>query len=213
MTIVIETYIVLITFQAIGIYLFADVLSKIFTNAPVLTINILSSSAISPVLALIYIGFRKKFIPNNIYSKETITVSLSGIVLTWLICIAEIFIFGKRNIFIENLLSTSSIYYYVNLLWFVIWAPFVEESLFRGYIYELLRFRGEIFAILISSLLFSLPHAIFSGYSPDVLILIEICFIFIRSVVFTIMYKHGGLLSAIICHSFANLYFVLLNAK
>ncbi len=44
------------------------------------------------------------------------------------------------------------------ILYAVVVAPFVEESMFRGLIYNQLRHYGRLFAIVISALLFALMH-------------------------------------------------------
>lgn len=212
MQVIIEGFIVLIIFQAIGVLCFGWIFSYLLAGAPKLTINILSSSAISPVIAVGYLSLRRKFFPKFNFTRETLLGAVSGIVLTLMICLVEVFIFGTKNAFIRQIISASIPYYYINLFWFLVWGPFFEETLFRGCFYELLRAKGELFAILISSTMFALPHILFAGLTIDFYVVLEVLFIFARGLVFVYTYRVGGLLASTAAHIFANSYFLFLNA-
>ena len=125
-------------------FCFGNFFSFVLPDSPKLTINILSSSAISPIAAIVYMGVKQKYIPSHIINRETFFTSISGIMLTWLVCLIEVFIFGPSNAFIKQIISTASLYYYINIFWFLIWGPSIEEIFFRGYIYEKLRSKGEL---------------------------------------------------------------------
>lgn len=211
MQIIIEGFIVLIIVQAIGVLCFGWLFSSLLANAPKLTINILSSSAISPVIAIAYLSLRQKITPKFNFTRETIIGAVSGIVLTLMVCLVEVFVFGTKNVFIRQIISAPIPYYYINLFWFIVWGPFFEETLFRGYFYELLRAKGESFAILMSSVMFALPHILFSGLAIDFYVVLEVLFIFARGLIFVYAYRAGGLLASTATHIFANLYFLYLN--
>ncbi len=82
-----------------------------------------------------------------------------------------------------------------------VFAPVLEEILFRGLILERLRRYGDLFAVLTSALLFSLLHASFQSYA----------YAFISGVIFALLAVYtGSTLAPILVHILNNAISVLM---
>lgn len=93
----------------------------------------------------------------------------------------------------------------IGLLLYGVVSPFVEEVIFRGFLYGRMRvYMPKIWAILISALLFGIYHGN----------LVQGIYGFVMGILFTVVYeKYRNFYLAAIMHSIANLvgYFVQLN--
>jgi len=204
--IVLEGFTILIICHAIGGYYFAPILVRYFSRLPLLTISMISSSAVSPVLAIFYVAVRVKFLPKFKLTREIFMYILSGIVMAWIVSIINVLISGRDISLAQGILRTPPPYYYLNLFLLIFWGPFLEEILFRGYFFELFRQKSnDVKALLVTSLLFVIPHGIWGSFD------INLFFIFLNSSVFTLMYIQGGLITSIMIHAFVNFYLLYLN--
>jgi membrane protease YdiL (CAAX protease family) len=204
--IVLEGFGVLIAFHAIGGYYCAPKVVEVFPEIPLITVSMLFSSAMSPVIAIIYLALRTKFIPKFTIKKEIFTYILAGIVMAWIVVFISVLLSGKESSFAQEILKTPRPYYYLNLFLFILWGPLLEETLVRGYFFEILRQKlNDIIALVFSSILFVIPHGIWGIFS------INLFFIFMYSVIFTLMYIQGGLIVSISVHAFVNFYLLYLN--
>lgn len=206
-----EGVIVLILFQIVGICLLGDMLHRVFPSAPTLTTNILSSSAIAPVLTIFYLWVRTKNFPKIVLNRDNILTTVSGIVLIFIVSLFYVMIF-RSNLFIKNLLVIPGIFKNINVVWFVFWAPITEEILFRGYFLNILTCHGKIQALVISSLLFVAVHLLFAGVGINLSTILEIGFLFIYSMIFGFCYLQAGIVSSILVHVFDNFYFLVVNS-
>ena len=207
--VVLEGFGILIISHAVGGYYFSPKLAEVFSKVPLVTIEMLSSSAISPIIAIIYLIWRTNFVPKLRLSirKETLLYFLSGIVLVWINnFIGMLFFWDKEMPLAKEILNVTTPYYYLNLFLVILWGPALEETLTRGYFFEILRRNwGTTIALLLSSLLFVIFHGMWGTFDWGLL------FIFIDSVIFTMMYIEGGLVTSILVHSFVNFYLTYLN--
>ena len=206
-----EGTIVLILCQVVGVCLLGDILHSHYPSAPTLTVNILSSSAIAPVLTIFYLWLRTKCLPKFVLNREALLTAISGMVLVFIVSLLYVMIF-KYNTFVKNLLSSPGNYKEINIFLFVIWGPLLEEVLFRGYILNLLKSYGKITALLITSILFATLHLLFAGFSIDLYLLVESIFLVIYAMIYGVCYLNGGIVSAILAHVFCNLYFLVANS-
>lgn len=197
----------------IGSSYFAIMLFDMFPHIPWITIAMVSSSAISPIVAIVYIALRLKFIPKiTINPKKILLPLVSGIILTWLIIFLGVIMFGKESSFAQQIFYIPHPYYYPTLFLFVIWGPFIEETLYRCYFFEILRNKwGTTIALLLSSLLFAVSHALWIGNYPFFIYLFYLLYMFLVSVALTLVYMEGKLITSTLVHSFANIYFLILN--
>lgn len=184
----------------------------LMSNTPVLSVNILLTSILAPLLTIIYLMLRLDHSPYIYFRKMVIMVSAASIVFLWSIALLEIMLIGPSNIFVKQLLSSYVSYININIIWFILLAPTLEEILFRGYFYDLLRQYGELIAIILSSLLFVVPHVLFAGVSLDIVVIIQMVIIFMRSIVLSITYRYGGLVASVLAHIFINAYSLFLNS-
>lgn len=192
--------------HAIGGYYFAPKLAETFSQVPRITIEMLASSSISPVIAIIFLLVTTKFIPRILITRYTITCILAGLVVGWIAVFLEVLTFGKESAFSIAILSTPRPYYYVNLFLLIVYGPFFEETLYRGYFFELMKPGwGNCKAFFLSSMLFVLFHGLWGGFG------MWLFFIFLASAISTIMYLEGGLIAAITTHSFVNFYLMYLS--
>lgn len=204
--VVLEGFGVLIVTHAIGGYYCGPWLAETFIELPQVTVAMLSSSSISPVIALIYLGLRTKFIPRFNVKKETFISLLPIIVMAWIVVFVSVLLYGKESLFGQEILKTLPPYYYLNLFLVVLFGPLLEETLSRGYFFEILKQSwGNTKALLLSSVLFVIPHSIWGSLD------ISLFFIFLFSIVFTLAYIMGGLVTAILVHAFVNFYLFYLN--
>lgn len=189
---------------AVGVYLLAPRLA--FYGIPLVTVAMLSSSAISALVAIIYLKLTTKFFPNFSPKKAIFLYLFSGIFASWIVSLPQVLLLGKESAFIQDILKTSYPYYYLNLFLFILWGPLLEETLYRGYFFEILRRDwGNGKAFLFSSILFVFFHGLWGTFN------INLFFIFFYSAIFTLLYIEGGLVASIIVHSFVNFYLVYLN--
>jgi len=94
---------------------------------------------------------------------------------------------------------------YLYLFVMIGFGPVVEELLMRGCFFEVLRQSwGDWRALRMSTLLFVIPHLIWSG--PVFLNPVAIFSLIVASVLFTYLYIEGGLVPAIAAHMFWNFY-------
>lgn len=204
--IVLEGFGILIISHAIGGYFCAPKLAEVFSKLPLLTISMLSSSAISPIIAIIYLALRARFIPKFSVKREILMYILSGIVMAWIVVFINVLVLGKGDTFTQEILKTPHPYYYLNLFLLILWGPILEEILFRGYFFEILRQQlNNTMALLFSSILFIVSHGIWGAFG------INLFFIFLSSIIFTLLYIQGGLIVSISVHAFVNFYLLYLN--
>jgi len=190
--------------HAIGGYYLAPILAERFPQLFFSNIMMLSSSAMSPLIAIIYLTVRVKFLPKVKIDKRVLTYLSAGVIMAWFIAIMHILLVGREAPFE---LKVPHPYYYVNVLLIVLWLSILEEILYRGYLFETMRQSlGGKMALLFSSILFVLFHGIWG--TTD----INLIFIFFYSVIFTLVYMEGGIIASIGAHSFVNLYLVYLTA-
>lgn len=204
--VVLEGFGVLIASHAIGGYYLAPLLAEVIPKLSSLTIAILSSTAISPFLATIYLAVRVRFVPKFNIKKEALLYLPSGIILAWIVVFINVLLSGKENPYAYEVLKSPQPYYYLNLFLITIWSALLEEILNRGYFFEILRVRwGDTQALLLSSIIFVMPHGMWGSFD------ISLIFIFLYSVIFTVIYMRGGLIIAILVHAFVNFYLLYLN--
>lgn len=185
---------------------FGWILSELYPDMPEITAGMLASSDISPVIAMAYISLRIKYMPAFRIKSKKIENLLAGIVLAWIVVFLQTLFLGKEISLAEDILNLPRPYFYVSLFSLMVWGPLIEETLTRGYFFEILRRKwGDTVALLISTLLFIIPHAL-GGYGLPALF-----FTFLGSAVFTFVYIQGGLIPAILTHMFVNSYLVFLN--
>jgi membrane protease YdiL (CAAX protease family) len=98
---------------------------------------------------------------------------------------------------------------YLYLLVMILLGPIVEEVLVRGGYFEVLRRSwGDKSALKISTILFVIPHLI---WSPTHRHLFSVVSLTLSSLLYTFLYIVGGLLPAIIVHAAMNFYVFLLS--
>jgi membrane protease YdiL (CAAX protease family) len=190
-----------------GVYLL-PVLKRLFPRIPFTTLAAFPASVVAPVVGIVILKWLTDTSPRyrgKNYA-HTLSVIAAGIVASWLLTFIEAFLGGTYWPIVRNILDAPSPYYFLNLLFLIICGPLLEETLSRGYFFELLRNHwGEGKALLISSTLFVLPHGMWGHFGPGLL------FIFFYSIVFTLTYIEGGLVAAAIVHSFTNFYITYIN--
>lgn len=204
-----EGFTALILIQCLGFIFLGHFLQTYFTGMPAITVNIISSSAISPLLASAYLCARTKVKPAIILNKQVFVLTLTGIVLVYIVSLMYMHIFKESN-FVSSL-SAPSAFNYLNLFWYVVWAPVTEEILFRGYFLNILSARGNVTASIVSSLLFTAAHTLFAYPHLDMIMALECSFLFVYSMIFAFMYVQGGIIPAILAHLFSNWYFFISN--
>jgi len=210
---VLEGFGVLIMAHFFPWFFLKPLLVIIFPKAPEKTLSLLSSSAISPIIASFYLFARTRMIPKIIINKkEMVYIVLAGMVGIWINESLMLLIFGERMQLFDKSVKSVSVYIFIDIFFYTIWAPLIEELLFRGYFLEILKSKwNNVSACLLSSLLFVLPHILLS---PGILSVTDGmligAFIFINSIIFSMAYIQGGLISAFIVHAFSNFYRLIL---
>src|SRR5208283_1089010 len=184
-------------------------LIEIFNTVPPITVFILSSSALSPVIAIAYLKSRIHFFPNFFINSETLAVAASGVVIVWLTIFVERIIFlGRGPLLLPRLLMVSPPYNYVNIFWYTFWAPLIEEVLFRGFFLNMLMKKWSVWsAVLVSSILFAFPHILFSETNVG---LVGSSFLLMNSFIFSFVFIQGGIVAAVLTHAFNNIFFLFL---
>ena len=208
---VIESLVLCMIVHAVGGFFIAPIISDSLNSVPWVTISMLSSSSISPILAAFYLWKRAGFVPKLVaINKEWLLNSLAAIVLAWFIAFVSILSLGNSDAFANEIFSIENKNIFgLTLLILVIWGPLIEEIFFRGFIFEIIRKTwSNLFSLLATSLLFAAFHGIFGGIGP------ELIFIFLYSAVFTIAYIQCGLVGSTLVHCFVNSYlsFVFLGS-
>lgn len=207
--VILEGFGIFIAAHAVGGYFFAPRIEDVFFKFPQITAAMLSSSAISPLLAIVYLTLKIKFIPQFNLRRNMFPYLLSGMILSWMIVfVSMLFLEMKRIPLLQEILRIPHpyFYFYLTLFLFLIWGPFLEETLYRGYFFEILKQSwGNTKALLFSSVLFVIPHGIWGSFD------ISLLFTFLFSVVFTMTYMRGGLVASILVHTFVNCYLLYLQ--
>lgn len=194
-----DTVLLFMMFHAIGGFLLGPWLSNILPFVPNKTISMLSSSTFSPLATIIYAAIRFNNIKPNIYNRHTIKYATIGITLSATISLASIYVVGNHVMAINEIWSLSSGFFIASVLLLTIVGPIMEETLFRGYLYELLVIKlSKISSLIIVSLIFYLIHAVLGGFSLGTI------FTLAFSVAFTFAYINGGLFASILSHVAAN---------
>lgn len=218
--IVFEGFGIALLSHTLGGYYLAPHIAYSFPSLPHQTVGMLSTSAISPVAAIIYLAFRLRYLPRFKIKRETFILVVPAIILIWLITIIGTLLLGKEDIIAQEVLRTPKPFLYLNVFLLIFWGPLVEEVLFRGYLFETLRkIRGDIFALCATSILFVIPHGLWWHlyYIQDALpgnfliFGISLVFIGVYSAIYTALYIAGGLITAIVAHMFTNFYLLYLN--
>jgi len=120
----------------------------------------------------------------------------------WIVIVVGVFTFGRLPGQTQGIHDASPFYYYLNMFLIGLLGPFLEEAFFRGTLFELLnRSQTALKALLWSSALFTFAH-IWGGFN------VNLVFMFIGSVVFTVAYIVGGLVASVFVHVFMNIYLV-----
>ena len=209
-------YIFLLVFKGFGVLTIAyflpwfflmPFLTSIFPSAPEDLISRISSSAIAPVIGTLYLSLKTRQIPTIIQKWGSLYTAIAGMAGVWLLTLILSSIVGKIELFNKELFEHGSPTNMIYIFLYMIWAPLVEETFFRGYVLEILRRWSNIGALLLSSFFFTVPHLftqdIMFGGTVGLLMAIEH---FIMSVILGLSYMQGGLISAIVVHAFANFY-------
>ncbi len=205
-SIVIEGFAILLVAHALGGYYVAPKIADAFPMIPMLTIAMLSSSAVSSPVAIVYLAIRTRVVPKIAISREMLIYVFLGIVASWFVAVTSILVFGKNIPFVQEILEIKYPYFFPTLFLLIVAGPVLEETLARGYFFEILKKSlSNVQAILFSSVLFVLPHGIWGVFD------INLLFIFLYSVIFTYVYMRGGLIASIVVHAFVNLFLVYLN--
>lgn len=187
-------------------HLLEPLLYSIFPSIPKISNAIISSSSISPVIAIIYFIITTKRYPILIFDKNLFPHILAGLFLAWLVFFLNMIVSQREIPFAQNIISSPKPFLYINIFLVVIWGPLLEEILCRGYFYEMLRKSwSDKYAFLLSSLLFVIPHGIWGSFD------INLIFIFLYSGIFTIVYTNGGIVASVIVHSSVNAFLLLIN--
>jgi len=212
---VIEGLALFMAVHAVSGYYIYPKLADFYPNVPRLTMAMLSSAAIS-LIAILYLAFRSKHFPKYFMDKQyIIPIVVAGAMASWFIFFIEISVFNlnKTLSIIQAILKTSdSSYYNLNVFLYVCWSPLIEETLFRGYFLEMLKGPwGVRFSMLFSSLLFVIPHMKLGGNFVIDFFSVTSFFLFLTSLLLSVVYIRAGLLAAILVHLFEHLYILFIN--
>ncbi len=170
-------------------------------DTPARAIYLLFSTAMAPLIAGLYLFFATRSVPKIIVKRNMFYAVFAGMVGSWLIYIIRRF-FG-----VGPALPASSIYDLIRIFCIILWAPFVEETLYRGYFLEILKLKwNNIGALLLSSILFTLPHLFNIKIISLNTILLYGFSIFADSIIFGMVYLQGGLIAAFVVHALSNCY-------
>jgi membrane protease YdiL (CAAX protease family) len=220
--ILLEGYIVHLIVYAVGGYYLAPQIEWTFHDLPSSTASMLFSSILSQVGGILYLLFRLSCFPSFMVNKHCLKDAAAGFIAIWLIIFLNLLMFGEEHSLVRKSLSVQGNYVYLNIAIVVILGPVLEEVLYRGYILKTLaRFWSNNSAVLISTILFVITHAIwtFRNY-PDVLSLIisakiglGLIFIFLYSLVYSYSYLICGLPISILLHVFTNSFLFYLAAS
>lgn len=205
--IILEGFACLIVAHLMLWLLINPMLYKLSSSIPQITKEILSSSAFSPIIAIIYCYNRTKRLPvASPHLKDLVMTIIVGIILSWLTFFLNMITSDKKIPFAQSILDVPTPFLYLNIFLVVLWGPTLEEVLFRGYFFGIIREDwGDIFAFILSSLLFIIPHGIWGTFD------INLFFIFLYSAIFTVVYSKSGIVASITVHSLVNAFLLLAN--
>ncbi len=205
---VVEGFVVLVLAHICGGYVASTLIEK-GSNIPPLSLYIIFTSALSPVVAIIYLVFRTHIILPILISSNIFKATIAGVIFMWLVAFIQIIFIGRDMYLSPKLLEVSHPFDYINIFLCVCWAPLVEEALFRGYFLNMLmRKWGLWIAILASSTLFVVAHLLFAPGTSNT---INMALLFTRSIIVSFAFIQGGFIAAVLVHSFNNLYFLIFN--
>lgn len=201
--IVLEGFAILLASHFIGGYFLSACLGSAFPHFPNHTIALLASFGICLPLTILYMALRTKHFPKFSINIKTFLFVLVSPVMIWLLLFVKMITFGKGDSQgILEIIKGPIPYSYINLFIFLLWGPFAEEILNRGYFYEILKWSwSKSVALIISTILFTIPHYSFSSEFTFSFFIIPI-----YSVIFTVMYMYGGIIAASASHIFLNLF-------
>lgn len=188
--------------SACGIFLVPQ-LQSLFPSAPPLIISIAGSSAVAPLVALVYMMARTRCAPP--FHAPSRTFRDVAICMLAALAAAHLSVLLiPHDPYVHAILSLPSPYRFAAAPLIALWIPFLEEALYRGFCLSLLLPRlGTIAAVLASSLLFVIPHGIWGGMG------INLALIFLFSLVFSCAYLRGGMSLAVLTHVLAVSYQML----
>jgi membrane protease YdiL (CAAX protease family) len=160
---------------------------------------------ISILLTNCYMFFQYRFLPvfTRTSLKESLLTSFGGMILIWIVVAAEVLLyFGNRSNdpFIRQLISLPSLQFYMGAMMIVIVNPFLEEVLFRGFFFEILKGRWNTSIALLVTVSFSSVMHYRAG--------LGIIHVVLTNIIFTVLYLAGGLVPCILGHAFVNYYSV-----
>lgn len=211
---------VLLFFQYIGGYYFAFFLRNSFEICSKLPWEFLyfSIGMISLLLfPLAYLSAKSGFLSYKNYSInewKQVEIIIAGIILCFMVNYLGLVLSAKKiDAHIYNTITLPKPYSYYIFILVIFIVPILEETLYRGYIFEGTRKKlGDYVAAIVTSILFLIGHATFAINSiyDAVLNIIPALFIFISSLLFTFVYIWGRIAASIIVHAFANLYLLYL---
>jgi len=201
------SFAILIFFKYIGNrYLFLPV-TYFFHNIPWIFFSILGPLVFMGV-ALIYLILRNRPLSLKSYLikiKYELEVVIAGIFLCWLVTLVEgMFLHGMQiDQFYLQFFDLPQPYYFFSFFTFFFLGPLFEETLFRGYIFDMLRRKWTLPIAIVVVMLFSFVAHM--NFSRTVVALFSIIF----QLIFTCAYLEGGLGASIVVHSFVNIYVFL----
>jgi membrane protease YdiL (CAAX protease family) len=204
--IVLEAFVVLHGVQFVtGFYLLPFLLERDL-GLPSVTVARLTTSSTSLLLAVAFVFFRSR--TALVWAtRQTLTTIFAGMFLLWMIRFVALVWFDKSNPEARAILDLQGSPLYITIFSLVVWGPFLEEILFRGFFFELTKHQlGVMASVTLTSVLFVVSHGIWEGFGPQSVLY------FVDSLVFTAIYTQGGILAAGLAHGFANGYVFLLNA-
>ena len=188
-------------------WLGADYLTPIIltvcSDVPWITAASLSSTIFGFIVAIAYVAPRTASIPRFELTITMALVTITGVIVTWFIgSLGGAVFFGEPSLlFQETNKITQPVHYYLTALLIIGFGPLLEEILYRGYFFEILKeASSETIAMVVSTLLFVIAHA--DERVPG----LALFFIGLHSIVFTFVYIKGGIVASVLTHAFANWY-------
>jgi len=181
----------------------APTILQSFPSLPLITIATISSTILGLIVGIAYMAIRLKFVPPIEVTSTTIVAALVGILVTWFIAsLSNAVVFGGGVLLFEEVGKISQPFYFYFTAFLVIGlGPLLEETVVRGYFFEILKGSwGDATGLLISSFLFVTAHAISGVFGAGLF------FIGLDSIIFTFVYIKGGLIASGLTHVFLNSY-------
>lgn len=197
---------VLLISHLVGGYFLGPLIARVFNNIPLVTVEIVSSSALSPLVVLLYLALRIGWVGKLNINREVLMYALAGITMSFFLVFIEAILLGKDITFAQEIIDAPRPYSYLNMFLVIMLGPIAEEVLFRGYIFEIMQDTwGKTFACIGSTMVFVILHGLLGSFDASLI------FIMLYSVIFLITYLQGGLVSSISVHVFVNSYLIYLN--